>query len=1097
MNKLSSNINKNVLRKTLFIFVAICMCTVTVFAQGSIQITGTVTDDTGGALPGASVQVQGTMIGVVADVNGKYSINVPNRDAVLIFSFVGFTTQEFVVGSLNEINVTLVEGVQMEEVVVTALGIRKEAKALSYSATELKGDDIANTPELNLMNSLQGLVAGVDITSLGTGAAGSSSVTIRGNTSISRDNNPMYVIDGVPIMRNSRNMGGRDLGDAMTTLNPNDIESMSILKGAAATALYGSRASNGVILITTKNGLQQKGLGISYFGSFGIESYDDALKSRQTLYGNSGSTGDNSSAYLFEWNAETHRDWGPRFDGRRLVGINADRSYNQNAPLFWNNEPDKPLYYDFKETHWKEFMRNGLSANNSLSLSGGGGNNRYRISFSDLRYNSPVPNSNMNRQTMQVSTNSRIAKIVTLNTRISYSTAKTNNRPNPGRYVGQMQVIPTNIPIEWLKGDPDKWGANPNGNGRMLSFSTNDYFNNPWWSAYQDSQADTRNRLAANADMRIEITPWLFVTGRMGIETQTLRNEDIEADGFLRGNNNGRGRIQQYTQMNNEFNADYGIVFNKAFGKFDVSAMFGGSMTRNSEDRDGLQGDGMVIEYWNVITNAGIITTNVSNNKSGINSLYGSAEISYNNLIYLTVTGRNDWFSALPVTQNNVFYPSVGLSYLLSQQFTLPKWWTFAKLRASYAEVGGGAGAYQTKLQYDINSRGYLGYPYLSIPETLNNPLLMAYNVREYEVGFDFRFFNGRVGIDYAYYDKENTNDIVTVTTPQATGYNSARVNLGGIGNKGHELTLSFVPVKTKDWQWSFNIAYYHNKGEILSLGDVTEVNQRSVGVGGGVDVKHIVGRQPYAIFGYIHRTENGQKVWVKQPMSSPDSPVQPYNVWYPGRKGDKDFLGYGINPNAGSISTQVRWKGFTLSAMIDAKWGATLVYPTEQQMIERGTSKQTLPGRDGGLFIDGVYNSGTASAPEWTDVKSVPAYTITKTPANFLSQDLHVQGNEMPYELKFFEQHYRYGQGAISEMLTFDGSYVKFRQISIGYNLPSSIFGNVPIQGAYISFVARNLFDIYNKLPSGDPSISSGNGISENLLPNLKTFTLNLNLNF
>ena len=1099
MNKLSSIIKWNVLRKTLFVFVAMCMCTVAVFAQG-IQISGTVTDDTGGSLPGASIQVQGTNIGIVTDANGKYSINVPNRDAVLVFSFVGFSTQEIAVGSQNIVNVTLVEGVEIEEVVVTALGIKKQAKALSYSATEMKGEDIANTPELNLMNSLQGLVAGVDVTSLGTGAAGSSSVTIRGNTSISRDNNPMYVIDGVPIMRNSRSNNSRDLGDAMTTLNPNDIESMSILKGAAATALYGSRASNGVILITTKNGLQQKGLGISYFGSFGIESYDDALKGRQTLYGNSGSNGDNSSAYLYSWNAETHRDWGPRFDGRRLVGIDSNFAYNSNAPLTWNNDQDKPLYYDFKETHWKQFMRAGLTANNSLSLTGGGGNNRYRISFSDLRYNAPVPNSNMNRQTISVSTNSRIAKIVTLNTRINYSTAKTKNRPNPGRYVAQMQVIPTNIPIEWLKGDPNKWGANTSGDGKMLSFSTNDYFNNPWWSAYQDSQTDTRNRLAANADLRIEIAPWLFVTGRMGIETQTMRNEDVEADGFLRGNNSGRGRIQQFMQLNNEFNADYGIVFNKAFGKFDVSAMFGGSLTRNSEDRDGLQGDGMVIEYWNVITNAGNINmgsnnTFVGNSKSGINSLYGSAEISYNNFIYLTVTGRNDWFSSLPVSQNNVFYPSVGLSYLLSQHISLPNWWTFAKLRASYAEVGGGAGAYQTKLQYNINSQGYLGYPYVSIPETLNNPLLMPYNTREYEIGFDFRFFNNRVGIDYAYYDKKTTNDIVTVNVPQASGYNNARVNLGSIGNKGHELMLSLVPVKTKDWQWSFNIAYAFNKGEILSLGDVDEVNQQSVDQGGGIDIKHIVGKQPYAVYGYTHRTENGQKVWTKQAMTTPD--VQGYNVWYPGKKGTKDLLGYGINPNAGSISTQVRWKNFTLSAMIDAKWGATMVYTTEQQMIERGTSKQTLPGRDGGLFIDGVYNTGTASAPVWTDVKSVPEYTITQKPQNFLSRDLHVKGNEMPYELKFFEQYYRYGQGAISELLTFDGSYVKFRQVSLGYNLPKSIFGNVPIQGAYVSFVARNLFDLYNKLPAGDPSISRGNGLSDNLLPNLKTFTLNLNVNF
>ena len=1092
MKKLLSFISWNVLRKGLFLFAATWMCAY-VFAQGGIQVSGTVTDGEGEPLIGASVQMKGTTTGIITDVNGKFTLNVPNRNAILVFSYVGFTAKEVTVGSQTTINVTLAEGMEIEEVVVTALGIKRQTKALSYSATEMKGDDLANTPELNVMNSLQGLVAGVDINSLGTGAAGSSSVTIRGNTSISRDNNPMYVIDGVPIMRNSlTNQNGRDLGDALTTLNPNDIESLNVLKGAAATALYGSRASNGVILITTKSGgVASRGLGISYNGSFGYESYvNPYTKARQTLYGNSGANGDNTSSYLSQWNAETHRDWGPRFDGRNLTTL-------QGNTLYWNNEQDKPLVYEFQEDHWKQFMRSGYTANNSVGLQGGSGNQRYRVSISDMRYSSPVPNSNMNRQTVSFSTNSKIGKIVQFNGRINYSTAQTNNRPNPSRYVSLMNIIPTNIPIIWMRGDPNKYGANPNGDGKMLAFSTNDYYQNPYWSAYQDLQEDKRDRLAVNGDLRIEITPWLFATGRMGFETQTIRNEDIEADGFLRGNNNGRGRIRQYTELSREFNADWSIVFNKGFGKIDVSAFVGGGMTRNYFNRDGLQGDGMVIEYWNVITNANIITTYVAQTKSGINSLYGNAEISYNNMVYLTVTGRNDWFSALnPAVKNYIFYPSVGLSYLMSQHLKLPAWWNFAKLRASYAETGGGGSAYSTKLSYDIDSRGYLGNPYITIPERLENPALMPYNTREYEAGIDFRFLNNRISIDYAYYDKKNINDIVSVTVPQTTGYGNARVNLGSIGNKGHELTLSLIPVQTKNLQWSFNIQYAHNKGEILSLGDVSEVNQSSQGVGGGIDIKHIVGKQPYAVYGYKQRVENGRPVWERYQMQTADG--QPYNVWYPTRKADKEFLGYGINPNAGSISTSVKWKNITVSAMIDAKWGGIMIYGAEDQMIQRGTSKQTLPGRDGGLFIDGIYNSGTAQNPVWTDVKDAPSYQLKASAANFLSRDITVQGNEMPYEQKFFEQYYRYGQATrLSDMLVFDASYVKFRQISVNYSIPRSALTNFPIQSASVSLVARNLFDIYNKLPGGDPSINSGNGVNNNLLPSLRTFTLNLNVNF
>jgi hypothetical protein len=279
-------------------------------------------------------------------------------------------------------------------------------------------------------------------------------------------------------------------------------------------------------------------------------------------------------------------------------------------------------------------------------------------------------------------------------------------------------------------------------------------------------------------------------------------------------------------------------------------------------------------------------------------------------------------------------------------------------------------------------------------------------------------------------------------------------------------------------------------------LGDVSEVNQSSQGVGGGIDIKHIVGKQPYAVYGYKQRVENGRPVWERYQMQTADG--QPYNVWYPTRKADKEFLGYGINPNVGSISTSVKWKNITVSAMIDAKWGGIMIYGAEDQMIQRGTSKQTLPGRDGGLFIDGIYNSGTAQNPVWTDVKDAPSYQLKASAANFLSRDITVQGNEMPYEQKFFEQYYRYGQATrLSDMLVFDASYVKFRQISVNYSIPRSALTNIPIQSASVSLVARNLFDIYNKLPGGDPSINSGNGVNNNLLPSLRTFTLNLNVNF
>lgn len=1049
------------------------------FAQRTI--TGTVTSSTDNSvLPGVSVLLKGTTTGIVADANGKYSIEVPDNQAVLMFSFIGYSTQEIVVGNQTIINVSLAETMlQMDEVVVTALGIKRQTKALSYAAAEVKGNDIQKVPELNLMNSLQGKIAGVDINMAGTGSAGSSKVTIRGNTSISRDNNPLYVIDGVPITRASSSIGGRDLGDALTTLNPNDIESMSVLKGAAATALYGSRASNGVILITTKSGTRQQGIGVSYNGTFGFENYVNPFRGRQTLYGNSGSNGDNSDTYQSTWNQEVHRNWGPKYDGRDLG-------------IFFNDNPDIPLEYSYREDHWDQFMRTGSTITNDVSFNGGSDKQKFRVSFSDMRNISPVPNSSMNRQTVNLNANSKFGEKITLEARVNYSTSKSKNRVNPARYIQMLSLIPTSWDINWLKGDTDKWGAKPD--GWMLPFSTNDYYQNPYWSAYQDSENDQRERVSASANVRYDIKSWLFLTGRIGTETSTVKVTNIDAYGFLRGNVAGTGAVEEYTAIDNQFNADYSLVFNKSFGDFNVNAMFGGSLTRSKYNRDGIRGDQLLIPFYHVITNAGQLYTSVGYSQSGINSLYGSAEVSYKDLVYLTATGRNDWFSTLASNNNSIFYPSIGLSYLFSNQIKLPEWWSFAKLRASYAEVGGGSSAYSTKIGYSFDATGYMNTPLLSLPGSIANPNLLPYETREYEIGFDFRFFKNRIGVDYAYYDKKTTNDIVGVTLPSSSGYGSATVNLGAISNKGHEIMLTFVPV-AGIINWEINVAYAHNVGEILDLGGVSEVSAGSTSIGGGIDIKQQVGSRPYAIYGYTQKKIDGQPVWDRWTFNYNG---QAHQSWRPARDAQKTLLGYGAHPNTGSITTTVSWKGLSLTAQVDGKWGAKVAFEAEQEMIERGQSIQTLPGREGSLFLTGVYNSGTSDAPVYESLASAEGYTINANPAANLPNDVPVAGNEIPYHVKHFENYYREGYTKrVAEMVVFDASYAKFRQLTVGYNIPKSLFRNLPVQAINVSLVGRNLFDIYNKLPNGDPSTGGASGINYRALPALRSFTMNLNVNF
>ncbi len=1044
-------------------------------------VTGIVTASADNSpLPGVTVLLKGTTLGNTTDLEGKYTIQVPNNQAILQFSFIGFTTQEIVAGDQNVINVILAESLTaMDEVVVTALGIKRQTKALSYSATEIKGEEFRKAPDINVMNTLQGKIAGVDINNSGTGAAGSSRVTIRGNTSISRDNNPLYVIDGVPITRASGSVGGRDLGDALTTLNPNDIESMSVLKGAAATALYGSRASNGVILITTKGGSRQQGLGITYNGSIGFENYVNPYRGRQKLYGNPGSNGDNSDIYQTTWNQEVHRNWGPKYDGRDLG-------------IFWNDDPTKPLTYSYKEDHWDAFMRTGSTMSNDFSFTGGSEKQKFRLSLSDMRYTSPVPNASMNRQTVTLSTNSKFGKKLSVDARLSYSTSKSKNRPNPARYMQMLSIIPTSWDINWLKGETSKWGAKPD--GWMLPFSTNDYYQNPYWSAYQDSQNDQRDRISASGSVKYDFTPWLFATGRMGLESSNVKVTSIDAYGFLRGNVAGTGSVEEYTTIDAQMNMDYSLVFNKKFGDFSVNAMGGGSSTRSKYNRDGIRGDALLIPFYHVVTNAGQLYSSVGYSQSGINSLYGSGEISYKDLIYLTATGRNDWFSTLAPANNSIFYPSVGVSYLFSNQFKLPVWFSFGKFRASYAEVGGGSSSYATKIGYSFDAIGYMGTPLLSLPGSIANPNLLPYQTREYEAGVDLRFFKNRIGIDYAYYDKETTNDIVGVTLPSTSGYGSATVNLGAISNKGHELMLTFVPVSGKI-QWDMSIAYSYNKGEILDLGGVSEVGAGSVSIGGGIDVKQIVGSRPYALFGYTQKKVDGQPVWERWTFNYAG---QDHQSWRPVRDPQKNLLGYGVNPNGASITTTVTWKGINLSAMIDGKWGAKVAFEGEQEMIERGQSITTLPGRDGGLFLEGVYNTGTAAVPVYTNITEAPGYTINANPTNNLPNPVVVAGNEIPYHVKHFENYYRVGYAQrVSEWVVFDGSFAKFRQLSLGYTIPKSQLKILPVQSINVSAVARNLFDIYNKLPNGDPATGGAIGINNRALPSTRSFTLNLSINF
>ena len=1055
MNKLS-NIS-NVLRKMLFIFAAISICTVTVFAQGGVQISGMITDNTGEPLPGATVNVKGTNVGTIADSNGKYSINnVPNRNAVLVFSFVGFTTQEISIGTRNEINVILLDGIMIDEVVVTALGMKRETRALSYAATEVKGDVLGKTSELNIMNSLSGKIAGVLITNQGTGIAGSSDVSIRGNTSISRGNNPLYVIDGVQMERASFTSSNRNFGDALNSLNPDDIESINVLKGASATALYGSQAANGVVLITTKKGNSRQGLGVSYSGSFGYDEYISPFKNRQKKYGQ-GIEGKKVIDTGNEWAYNAHQEWGAKYDG-------SEAYYPDGVTKI-------PWGYSYHSDPWDQFMRSGFTMNNSFAISSGGDIHNYRLSISDMRQQSPIPNSNANRQTMALSTTSKLGKKLTIESRLDFSTMDVKNRQNTQSYVWTLGHMPTMWDIKWAKGTTSKIGAQED--GRMLPWSTNEYYHNPYWAAYQNEANDTRDRINGMLSGKLDITDWLYLTGRIGMDLNVVKTRTVEAYGAAQFSN-GTGSVSEFTNKTVRWNFDWSLNVKKAFGDFNLNAMFGGASTYSESNRDGVTGTVLTIPFYHQVTNGSVQSASVSYNKSGINSLHGMAELSYGNFVFLTVTGRNDWFSTLNPDNNSLFYPSVGLSYVFSQHFKMPDWMTFGKLRGSYAKTGGGASAYMTKFGYSLNALGYVGYPLSSLPSTIPKSDLMPFEVLDREIGIDLRFLNNRLTFDYAYYDKLTRNDIISVSPASSSGYSSATVNLGEMSNKGHEFSLTVVPVQNKSLKWELTAIYSFNKSKILNLGGYNEFNSGSYQA--GTTVKQIIGKQYNTIQGYRQLIDpaSGQPVWYWN---------NSYQIWFPQRTPDLVDLGIGTHPNIGSISTTISYKGITLSAMVDGQWGAKVYSYTEYDMTARGHTNRTIEFRETGIPVSGVYNAGTVAAPNYVPLEQDPNAAHITT---------------IPYRANLFENYYRYAFGdQISSYNLFDASFAIMRQMSLSYAFPSSMLRNSPIKNLRLSLVGGNLFSIYNKMPNGHAATLPNNGYESNTMPISRSYTLNINFSF
>ena len=1022
--------------------------------RGQKTVSGKVTDDSGEGLPGVNVVIKGTTIGSITDFDGNYQVSV-EENSTLVFSFVGFTPQEIEVGTRSVINMTLSQDVQaLDEVVVTALGIEREKKALGYSVTQVAGEDFTESRAINLGAALSGKVAGVNVTPTSSGAAGSTRVIIRGGSSLSGNDQPLYIINGIPIdnttLGSASLWGGSDAGDGLASLNPDDIASISVLKGNTAASLYGARASNGVILITTKSGKARQGVGVSYNSNFTANQVHD-FTDFQKEYGH----GTNGNKPANQESALEHgqNSWGAKLDGSNVVQFDGEmRPYSDQGQTI------------------RDFYRTGHTWTNTLGLAGGNENHTYRFSFSRLQNEDIVPNSGFDRNLASANISGKYGKL-SLRTSGQYSKETAENRPrlsdSPGNANYTALMLSPAITFESLKGSANKLGAKAD--GTELRHQGNNFAQNPYWAAYQFRRLDIKDRFLGSALIKYDITDWLYVQGRVGTDIVSTNEESTEPYGTSYKAN---GDFNTYTKNVREDNADVYIGFNKTFNDIGIDILLGGNRMRRSDERIRIGGNDLSIPFFHSVNNVKNRSYAYQFSEWGINSLFYQANFSYKNYLFLNTTGRQDQFSTLAKGRNSVFYPSVGLSFVFTDVFdinVLPA----GKVRVSWAQVGGGAPSPYTLSQtYSLDGATHNGSVLGKITQnSIPNELLQPFLSSEIEIGADLRFLDNRLGIDVAYYTRRTTDDILNTTISPTSGFSTTTINIGELTNEGIELLINATPVQKSNFTWDISLNMANNISNVENLGinaegdpidflNLDEARTRQE------RIRHYVGRSLGLITGYKHKVDEAGKKVYERPK---DEDGNPLNVLYPVRSDGFEILGEGRHPFSAGLRNTFSYKNFSMGVLIDIRSGGSVVSGTNVLAYGFGTHKETLAGRDGGLLVSGVDKEG---AP------------LEVTISADLIDDYYNRYND------------------ITEYFVYDASFGKLREFTLGYNFPKTFLKDTPLQSLNLSIVGRNLFLLWSNVPNIDPesaytNSSRAQGLEFFALPTTRNFGFNLSVTF
>lgn len=1008
-------------------------------------ITGKVTDENNSGLPGVNVVLKGTQKGTVTDADGAFQLSIPDNSAsdILVFSFVGYTTEELPIGNRTEFLVSFTpEAKALNEVVVTALGIAREKKALAYSVSEVKGSEFTQARENNIANSLTGKIAGVNATGMATGPGGSSRIVIRGNGSLSGNNQPLYVINGMP-MDNSIPGGGTssdggtmnvDRGDGIGGINPDDIESISVLKGGPAAALYGARASNGVILITTKKGRAQKGIGVEINSNTTMEDIS-VIPDWQYEYGQ-GVDG-RKPANVTEAKSTGRLSYGAKMDGQPTIQVDG-----QLHP------------YSPQRNNLKNFYNKGMNYINTVAFTGGSETVNFRLGLNNTSSSSIVPNSSFNRSIANLNLNAFLGKKLSIETVVQYNYEKGINRPKVG-YADMNPHWATYLVANVVDIRSLSPGYDPE-TGKEMEWNPVPQAPNPYFVINKFKNDDAKNRVIAQASIRYDLLDNLYLKGSVSQDFYSFSSE------YVQPTNNAfqpLGTYETRTASSQETNGLLTLNYTQDIGNdINISAMAGGNIQKNRYSQTLISGSEFTIPYFYSYTNLAVLTTTPTFSESAMNSVFGSVDLGYKNLLFLTVTGRQDWFSVLNPKSNSIFYPSVGGSWIVSESFDLPETLSFVKLRASWAQVGGATvSPYVIYPTYSMIQGGHNGRPVQNLGSTqVPNPDLRPLTSTTYEAGIETRIFNNRLGVDFTYYNRKTTDDIVQTSIANSSGYTSALLNVGELSNKGIELLLTGTPLRESALKWdvSYNIAYNQSKIEKLAEGlDYVDVGS---GVGGG-SVRNVLNRPYGTIWGYRKLSDgNGNIVY---------NTASGYAV-----RGDLEEIGQGTPPLTMGLTNNFSYKNFSLNVLMDGKFGSVVFSNLYQYAYRFGLPKETLPGRESGLTVTGVTAEGAAFSREWAK-EDIDTY----------------YDNDKNY----------------TAMFMFNNDFIKLRQIVLSYNLPSRLLSGTKLQAASVSLVARNLAILYKDKannyfdPESNYTSTNAQGLEAFGVPRTKTYGINLMIKF